>query len=173
MNTGTDLFTEIFVCRHDISGPNKSTISLRTSPCTADQVYDVVLAGSFLAFVEQTGIFSWVHISFFCNSSCIVVVVVKIISSKFRFCYIQPECLNTHVKVIFLTFIPYIFTSTRIGCIHEYIVAMEDHLNVKTCVCGYQKTSVFHFIVVFTSPVNLRPYGNHSFHTHFEYSGPL
>ena len=43
---------------------------------------------------------------------------------------------------------------------------MEQHLNINTCITLHKKSLLFHFFVIFTSPVDLRPDGNHRLNAH-------
>ena len=43
---------------------------------------------------------------------------------------------------------------------------MEQHLNINTCITLHEKSLLFHFFVIFTSPVDLRPDGNHRLNAH-------
>ena len=43
---------------------------------------------------------------------------------------------------------------------------MEQHLNINTCIALHKKSLLFHFFVIFTSPVDLRPDGNHRLNAH-------
>ena len=166
MKACTDLFAEILVSRENISGPHERTVFLASKPCTAHKVDNVFLPVLFLSFVEHAGILSRVNISDLFHRACGVAVALILVRRKLRLCFIQPECADAEICIIFLYFLPYILSCSRICCIQKDIIPMEQHLYINTCVALYKESLLFHFFVIFTSPVNLRPDGNHRFDAH-------
>ena len=150
----------------DITRPNKCTIALAASPCTADKIYNCFFTLLLQTFIESTRKILRVNISNLDIRSKIVAIVVVIIAKIFRFSLIQPEYADTLIIIVLTALIPYIAACSRIGRIKENTLTAKTHTNFNTVFCFNEESFLLHFCKIFTLSVNRRPYRNHKLHAH-------
>ena len=89
-----------------------------------------------------------------------------IISTEFRFRFIQPESADSKICIILFQLFPQICSGTRIGSIHKNIISMKYHLHIHSVIRFYQQPLLFHFFIIFAAHIYLWPHRNHCFNPH-------
>ena len=145
----------------NVSRPYKSSVFLTSGPRTAKQIDNIFLSLLLHSVIKGSGIFQRIDISDFQIGSHIIAIIIKIVSTVFRFRHVQPEYTNAFVIIVFLNLIPKIFSCFRI-C---YITGNRRALEIQAYTSASFRTdqiSLFeHFIIIFAFRIHSRPDGNH------------
>ena len=154
-------FGEVPLVTYKINDASEANIPKTTADKIYEQIDNVFLTLLFHSFIECSGIFHRINISDFQICSHMITIIIKIVSTIFWFRFIQPEYTDSFVIIIFLNFIPKIFSCFRIRYITMNRRTLEIQTYTNASLRADQISFFQHFIKVFTFLVYGRPDGNH------------
>ena len=148
----------------DIPGPDKSPVPLAPGPGTAHQVHRLLHPFPAQPLIKGPRKQLGIQIPHLRLRSHPAAVIVIIIGGKARLRLIQPEKPDPFFQIIFPAFFPEIISCLRIRHIGKGTVFIKKLCQINPLLRLNQQPLLLHFLIVFTGPGHLRPYGNHQLH---------